>query len=177
MATHSKYASQITTQSYGHKITIDGVEILSIPLQADDGGNFSEIARFSGGKIEGTKESFEVRQISTSILAPRAIKAYHIHQKQADIWYALPTDRLIVNLHDIRDNSPTFDQHMRLVMGGGKNFLLYIPQGVAHGVANRYNRDMVLFYMTNQQFDPKNPDEQRLPWDTFGADIWDIQKG
>lgn len=177
MPTNAKYASQVTTQKYGQHTSIDGVEIIQLPLQGDDGGNFSEIARVTAGKVEQSKAPFEVRQISMSILTPHAIKAYHLHQKQVDIWYAIPSDRLIVNLHDVRDGSPTFDQHMRLVMGGGKNFSLYIPEGVAHGVANMYQRDMVLFYMTNQQFNPQDPDEQRLPWDAFGAEVWEVVKG
>jgi hypothetical protein len=36
---------------------------------------------------------------------------------------------------------------------------------------------MTLIYATSQQFNPTLPDEHRLPWDSFGTDVWDLQKG
>lgn len=173
----AKYANQLSTQRYGSKPAIEGVEIVQLPLQSDDGGNFSELARMKEGKLIGMKEPFEVHQMSMSVLVPGAIKAFHIHQKQDDVWYVPFYDRLLVNLHDIREGSKTFDAHMRLVMGGGKNFSLRIPKGVAHGVGNLYERHMALFYFTSQHFNPEDPDEHRLPWNAFGAEVWDITKG
>ncbi len=177
MPVHSKYAQKVFVQEYGAKPLIEGVEVVQLPLQSDDGGNFAEITRFTGGKVEGLKTPFEVRQFSMSVLTPGTIKAFHLHFNQDDLWYTLPYERLVVNLHDVREESSTFDNHMRVVMGGGKNFLLRIPKGVAHGVGNPYEKNMVMFYLTDQQFDIKQPDEHRLPWDTFGTDIWDITKG
>jgi dTDP-4-dehydrorhamnose 3,5-epimerase len=52
-----------------------------------------------------------------------------------------------------------------------------IPNGVAHGVANIYQRSMTLFYATSSQFNSADPDEHRLPWDQFGSDIWELVKG
>ena len=177
MNVHAKYAAQIFAQEYGKKPAIDGVELIPLPIQSDDSGNFSEIVRLTAGKVESLKSSFSVEQVSISIIKPGAIKAFHIHHTQDDLWYTLPSERLIVNLHDVRKDSPTFDQHMRFVLGGHKNLLLRIPKGVAHGVANRYERDMILLYLTDQKFNIKKPDEYRLPWDTFGSDMWDITQG
>ena len=177
MKIHENYTQHLSTQSYEAKPTIEGVEIIPLPFQSDDGGNFSEIVRLNGGMIAQTHMPFEAKQVSFSLLTPGAIKAYHCHQHQDDLWYTLPTQRLIVNLHDVREDSTTFDMHMRIVMGGGKNFLLRIPHGVAHGVANQYEHDMILFYFTNQHFNIQDPDEHRLPWDIFGADVWEIIKG
>jgi len=177
MTIHSQFAERLTIQHYGHHDQIEGVEVIPLALQGDDGGNFSELARVSNGQFEGLTVPFNIRQVSMSLLTPGAIKAYHIHKKQDDVWYAAPSDRLIVNLHDLREGSPTFDMHERFVLGGGKNFLLRIPKGIAHGVANMYERDMTLFYFTDQQFSLQDPDEHRLPWDKFGADVWDITKG
>jgi dTDP-4-dehydrorhamnose 3,5-epimerase len=153
------------------------VELLQLSLQNDDGGNFAEIARFSGGNVEGLKTPFEARQLSMSVLTPGTVKAFHLHFNQDDLWYTLPYERLLVNLHDVREGSPTFDNHMRIVMGGGKNTLLRIPKGVAHGVSNPYEKNMMMFYLTDQQFDVKQPDEQRLPWDIFGTKVWEVTKG
>jgi dTDP-4-dehydrorhamnose 3,5-epimerase len=172
-----QYDSKIFAQEYGQKVQIEGVEILQLSLQSDDGGNFSELFRLESGMVEGFKTPFEAKQISMSVIVPQTIKAFHIHKKQEDLWYVSPYDRVLVNLHDLRKNSPTFDHHMRFVMGAGKNLLLRIPNGVAHGAANVYERNMMLFYATSEKFDIKNPDEHRLAWDTFGKDKWEITQG
>lgn len=177
MNIHSRYASAISTQEYTEKPAIFGVEIIPLKWQSDDGGNFTEIIKVTDGEAEDTKESFPIRQASMSLLTPGTIKAYHLHYEQDDLWYVPPTERLLVNLHDVRNDSLTFDKHMRLAMGAGKNFLLRIPRGVAHGVANKYDRTMTLFYFTTQQFNVKKPDEQRIAWDFFGSQVWEITKG
>jgi dTDP-4-dehydrorhamnose 3,5-epimerase len=86
-------------------------------------------------------------------------------------------DRLLANFIDVREDSPTYKNHVRLVLGGGRSFVVRIPNGVAHGVANIYQRSMTLFYATSSQFNSADPDEHRLPWDQFGSDIWELVKG
>jgi dTDP-4-dehydrorhamnose 3,5-epimerase len=177
MKVSSKYTGSVTSQSYGRKTQIEGVITSDLDYFNDDGGNFAELARVTNGRIEGMSPEFEVRQLSMSLMVPGTIKAYHLHYNQEDIWFVPPTDRLLVNLHDVREDSPTSDQHMRLVLGGGGCSLLRIPAGVAHGAANLYTKDMFLFYATSAQFNAEQPDEQRLPWDTFGEDVWELTRG
>lgn len=178
MDIHSKYNKKVTVQEYGSKApAISGVEFMKSPFHKDDGGNFTEIFRLTNGLVEELVDSFEVRQLSMSVVVPGTIKAYHLHYEQDDLWFVSPYDRLLVNLHDVRQDSPTFDTHMRLVLGAGSAVQVRIPKGVAHGVSNPYHRDMTLFYATSQQFNAKEPDEQRLPWDVFGADVWELTRG
>jgi len=173
----SKYQEAITTQSYHAKPGIEGLEIKQLTLHNDDGGNFSEIFRITDGIAEGYQKPFDVRQISMSVLTPTTIKAFHLHYKQEDLWYVPHYDRLIANFIDLREDSPTFQNHVRLVLGGGKGIVVRIPQGVAHGAANVYERNMTLFYATSAQFNPNEPDEHRLPWDQFGTEMWELFKG
>lgn len=173
----SNFEAMLTSQDYGSKTLISGVEKIPLKLNADDGGNFLEVFRLSAGEALGLKQPFAVKQVSFSVLLPSVIKAYHIHKKQEDLWFVPPMHRLLVNLHDLRQDSPTFDQHNRLVLGGETAQLLRIPNGVAHGATNCYNAPMYLFYATSEQFDITAPDELRLPWDQFGAEVWELQKG
>jgi len=173
----SQFTPHITTQAYGTKPSIEGVEIRQFSFHNDDGGNFSELFRMTHGNVEGWAQPFEARQISLSILTPNTIKAFHLHYQQEDLWYVSPTDRLLINFIDLRADAPTFQNHLRLVLGGGKNVMIRIPQGVAHGVANLYQRNMTLFYATSNQFNPEQPDEHRLPWDHFGTEMWELTKG
>lgn len=173
----ANYQSSVSTQSYQEKSHIEGVQLVPLKLHNDDGGNFLEIFRLSAGSVEGIEQPFEAKQISMSVMVPGVVKAYHLHKKQDDFWFVPPMNRLLVNMHDVREDSPTFDQHMRLVLGGGLAQSLRIPAGVAHGVKNCYGQDMYLFYATSEQFNSNEPDEFRLPWDVFGAEVWDIAKG
>ncbi len=177
MQVHQSYTEKVSTQSYKSVPKIEGVELVNLPWHSDDGGNFTEIFRLSSGSIQGLSEPFETKQVSMSLLVPGTVKAYHLHYKQDDLWYVPPFQRLLVNLHDVREGSPTFDQHQKLLLGGGKNVLLRIPRGVAHGIANIYQHDMMMFYATTEQFNPDEPDEHRLPWDIFGTEVWELNKG
>ncbi len=173
----SQYDVALSIQEYGKKSPIEGVERIPLKLNTDDGGNFLELFRVNNGEIPGLQKPFTVAQVSFSMMMPEVVKAYHIHKTQEDLWFVPPDHRLLVNLHDLREDSPTFDTHDRLVLGGGQASLLRIPNGVAHGVKNCYSRPMYLFYATSTQFNLEAPDEYRLGWDHFGADVWDLQKG
>jgi dTDP-4-dehydrorhamnose 3,5-epimerase len=178
MNIHPAYLKEMTRQSYGSKPTIEGVEIVNGNCFTDDGGHFTELFRLNEkGEVLLLKERFQVRQVSLSLLMPQTVKAFHIHYKQDDVWFVPPSEKLLVNLHDLRTDSSTKDKHMRVFLGDGKSQILRIPKGVAHGAANPYHRPMTLIYATSEQFDPKDPDEHRLPYDIFGAEVWEMTKG
>lgn len=177
MNIHPNFAKNISTQSYAPSPAIEGVERITQQLHQDDGGNFAEVFRCNETVVENLQTPFEVRQVSMSLLVPGSIKAYHLHKEQDDLWFVPPSHRLLVNLHDLREDSASFDVHQRFVLGGGSATVLRIPAGVAHGVANPYEQEMLLFYATNRQFSVETPDEHRLPWDLFGSDVWEVTKG
>ena len=121
---------------------------------------------------------FTVRQINYSEIEPGTIKAYHLHARQTDVWYAPPSDRLLVILLDVREDSATKGTRMRLMLGNGVSRLLRIPPGVAHGAKNVALATGRLIYLVDQPFspDPALCDEGRLPWDFAGADVWDVAR-
>ena len=173
----AEFRDKLTTQGYGGGTHIEGVRLLDLRLLTDDGGSFAELVRLDEqGNLEAVPE-FKVRQSSYSLVLPGAIKAFHLHYSQEDVWFVPPTDRLLVGLVDARAASPTCNQTMRFVMGGGGARLLYIPRGVAHGGANLWGQPATILYYVSQQFDVSDPDERRLPWDMLGADFWRMTPG
>ncbi len=171
------YAAHVSTQEYGRKTPIKDVQVMDLRLLIDDGGSFAELIRLDDtGKLLAIP-TFQVRQSSYSLVLPGAVKAFHLHYNQEDVWFVPPTDRLIVGLLDVRADSPTYNQNMRLVMGGGKAQLLYIPRGVAHGCANIGATPSTILYYVNQHFDLNAPDEHRLPWDILGEAFWQVTQG
>lgn len=172
-----EYADVLTTQEYSRKTPIEGVRVLPLNLLTDDGGSFAELVRLDeSGHLLAIPE-FQVRQSSYSLVLPGAVKAFHLHYNQEDVWFVPPTDRLLVGLLDCRKGSPTCGSSMRLVLGGGKAQLVYIPRGVAHGGANIGAQNATILYFVNQHFSLDDPDERRLPWDILGAEFWQMTPG
>jgi dTDP-4-dehydrorhamnose 3,5-epimerase len=172
-----EFREQVSTQRYEKQRPIDGVRVIDLRLMVDDGGNFAELARFDeNGRLEALP-SFQVRQSSYSLVLPGAVKAFHLHYRQDDVWFVPPSDRLLVGLLDARQDSPTCGESMRLVMGAGRAQLVFIPRGVGHGCANLGTEPATVLYYVNQQFDINDPDERRLPWDILGEAFWKITPG
>lgn len=171
------YNKDLSVQDYSKKQVIDGVQLINLNMFVDDGGSLAEIVRLDDNGCLQILPEFKVRQSTFSQMLPGVIKAFHLHYNQEDVWFIMPYDRLLIGLFDARKDSPTYNQSMRFVMGAGRAQALYIPRGVAHGLANVWQNPANMIYFVNQCFDPKEPDERRLPWDTLGEDFWQIRKG
>jgi dTDP-4-dehydrorhamnose 3,5-epimerase len=172
-----EYSNEITTQDYSKKLVINGVQIINLNLFVDDGGALAEIIRLDDKGHLLLIPEFKVCQSTFSQVFPNVIKAFHLHYNQEDVWFVLPYDRLLIGLFDTRKDSASYGKSMRFVLGAGRAQALYIPRGVAHGCANVWNQTSNMIYFVNQHFDPQNPDEHRLPWNTLGDDFWEIRKG
>ncbi len=165
-------------QSYGPAPSIDGVEIVELKRHQDDGGSMTELVRLVEGQPQAWA-GFTLRQVNYSEIEPGAIKAFHLHVRQTDIWYVPPTDRMLLVLIDVRQGSTTEGTRMRITLGAGASRLVRIPPGVAHGVRNLGLAAGRIVYFTDLHFspEPSTCDEGRLPWDHAGADIWDVTRG
>ncbi len=175
---NEKAKTAFSVQEYGGRTAIEGVQIVELKRFNDDGGAITELGRLDAG-VHKQLAGFNCRQVNYSEVEPEAVKAYHMHHRQTDVWYVPPSDKLLLVLHDCRKGSPTEGQTMRFVLGDGKDRLVRIPPGVAHGTKNLANKTGRIIYMVDVQFspDPMECDEGRLPWDFLGAEIWDVIKG
>ncbi len=151
---------------------IDGVKLSALKTFEGEQGDFSEVMRISEGGESEVMPGFKIRQINRSRLFPGSIKAWHLHLRQNEFWYADPQSNLFVGLWDVRKDSPTFNKTMKVMLGGANSKLLYIPHGVAHGATNVSGQDVRLYYFADQQFNLNDPDEKRIPWDALGANFW-----
>jgi dTDP-4-dehydrorhamnose 3,5-epimerase len=167
----------LTFQSYGPQPGIDGVEYLPLKKHSALEGSFMELLRLSGGAVQGTGAHFDLRQISISTAVPGRINAFHIHPKeiQDELW-CVAHGMLMVWLADVRADSPTLGVKRRYILTGESPALLYIPTGVAHGYKAGI-QGATLIYAMNSQFNISNPNEGRLPWDFFGSELWEDDRG
>ncbi len=128
-------------------------------LFPDDRGLFTEVVK------QGDPLFKEIKQTSYTETYPGVIKAFHWHKKQTDIWFVAKGMAQVV-LYDLRKDSPSYKETNVLYMGEQNYSLLLIPPGVAHGYKVLGDKKVCLFYHTDQIYDPKNPDEERLPFNS-----------
>jgi dTDP-4-dehydrorhamnose 3,5-epimerase len=166
--------SRYRVQDYARKPGIEGVVLSDLRRFHDETGSMTELVRLEGGRAAGL-EGFVVAQVNFSTLEPGQIKAFHVHRRQTDVWFVPTSDRILLVLADVREGSPTEGSLLRLVLGDGDSRLVRIPPGVAHGCSNVGGGTARIVYFTDLPFSPEpgETDEGRLPWDHFGAGVWD----
>jgi len=175
---NSEIEEVFTVQDYGSRPKIDGLDIVELRRFNDDGGSMTELGRLDGGKLQDLPD-FEARQVNYSTMDPLAIKAFHLHRRQTDVWYVPPSDKILLVVADLRRDSATSGAVQRLVLGDGRSFLVRISPGIAHGARN-LRRDAIsaIVYFVDVQFSVGDDcDEGRLPWDHFGAEVWEVERG
>jgi len=173
----AEYAKALTFQDYGPQPAIEGVTLTALKKHRAAEGSFMEVLRIAGGVAEGIGDGFEVRQISLAQAAPGRINAFHVHPKRVqDEFWCVIAGVMQVWLADLREGSPTVGNRRCVALSGEQPAMLLIPSGVAHGY--RAGGDgATLLYAMNSQFNLEDPNEGRLPWDHFGADLWEADRG
>lgn len=150
---------------------ITGVRIRPYALWPDDRGYFLEVLRIQ----QGLAESFppESTQVSAALSYPGAIKAFHFHQWQADLW-APAAGMFQVALVDLRPASPTFGKKNTLYAGVLRPWQILIPPGVGHGYKVIGELPGMLVYVTNRFYNSR--DEGRIPYNDPGIQYdWELQ--
>src|SRR5512147_753697 len=115
----------------------------------------------------------DVAQLNYSLVTTEDhVKGLHYHLKQDDVWFCPPPFKLKVVLLDLRRSSPTAGATQVVVLGDGRDALVKIPAGVAHGY-RPLTVPCGLFYLVTRCFDLADPDEFRVPWDHPAVrDLW-----
>ncbi|WP_084473682.1 dTDP-4-dehydrorhamnose 3,5-epimerase family protein [Deinococcus ficus] len=173
----SEYSQSLTFESYPAQSHIEGVWVHALKKNRSGNGAFMEYLRLNEAGVQHLPGSLVPRQISVSWADPRRINAFHIHVKeeQNEIWCVL-AGRLTIWLVDCRSDSKTQGAKRKFILSGEQPMLLHIPSGVAHGYCAAYE-GATLLYSMDAQFNIQDPNEGRLPWDLFGADLWQDDNG
>ena len=101
-------------------------------------------------------------QSTFTVAYPRAIKAFHMHQYQDDLWF-VATGKAKIVLCDMRETSPTYKQIQEIFAGEDDYKVVLIPAGVAHGYQVLSSEPVLLFYHSTKPYNKKRPDEIRFP--------------
>ena len=150
---------------------IAGVRVLPIALWPDDRGYFLEICRFGQGLVDQYPAA--TTQVSAALTYPGAIKAFHLHKHQTDVW-AVVQGMFQVALADLRPASPTFGVKNTFYIGQLRSWQLLIPPGVAHGYKVIGTTPAMLVYLTDRLYNPQ--DEGRIHYNSEGINYdWELQ--
>lgn len=113
-------------------------------------------------------------QSTMTVAHQGAIKAFHLHRKQDDVWF-VATGQARVVLHDLRTGSSTHGQTDVLTAGVDDYKAILIPAGVAHGYQVLSSQPVMLFYHTTEKYDAAEPDEERIAHDDPGINFnWSL---
>jgi dTDP-4-dehydrorhamnose 3,5-epimerase len=138
---------------------IRDVHVKKLVVHNDDRGTLMEVLRQDDRFFE------PVAQTTFTIAYPGVIKAFHWHKRQKDIWFFASGMAQVV-LFDMRRESPTYRETNVFYMGDKNPLLVSIPEHVAHGYRVLGQEPAALFYHTTAVYDPNDPDEERLPFDS-----------
>jgi dTDP-4-dehydrorhamnose 3,5-epimerase len=168
---------KVTFQDYTQQPAIESVLYQPLKKHRASEGWFMEHLRLTAGQVEGLPVPFEVQQLSLSRAIPGRINAFHIHPKelQDELWCVID-GTLMIWLVDCRADSGTEGNKRRYVLSGEEPGMLLIPSGVAHGY-KAGPEGALLVYAMNSQFNIQDPNEGRLPWDYFGNELWEDDRG
>lgn len=153
---------------------IAGVEIAVGQLWPDDRGFFTELFRLGSNGGDGFTRGFAPAvQVSAALSYSGAIKAFHFHRQQTDLW-APVRGQFQMALCDLRRDSPTFGRVNTVYGGEWRPWRLRIPPGVAHGYKVVGPEPGFMVYATDRTYDPS--DEGRIPYDDAGLNYaWETQ--
>jgi dTDP-4-dehydrorhamnose 3,5-epimerase len=151
---------------------IGGVRVIPLEVHSDDRGYLIEIARRSDdpdphGIIDRFGQVYLVGNVARGV-----IRAFHQHKKAWD-WFTFSHGSAKVVLVDDRQDSPSHEEMMILVVGERKPLLVAVPPGVYHGWMSLED-DTQLIGIASHTYNREDPDEIRLSPDHFG-DVWTVK--
>ena len=150
---------------------IEGVRIQPVKLHPDDRGYFLEVLRAGQGVVSGCDPN--TMQVSAAWNYPGAIKAFHYHLRQTDLFTPV-VGLLQVALVDLRRGSPTFGRRNTIYAGPLQLWQVLIPPAVGHGYKVLGVEPALLVYATDRFYDPQ--DEGRIPYNHPDINYdWDQQ--
>ena len=148
---------------------IQGVEIKQLARHADERGFLMELLRSDDSIFTSFGQCY------VSMNYPGVIRAWHWHKKQDD-FFVVVKGMIKVGLYDQREKSPTQGEAAAFYLGDNNNIMLKIPVGVVHGYKTVGTEPSLLINFPSQLYNPQEPDEYRLPWNTDQIPFdWDIQ--
>ena len=138
---------------------IEGVAVKQLARHADQRGYLMELLRSDDPIFS------KFGQCYVSMNYPGVVRAWHWHEKQDD-YFVVVKGMIRVGLYDQREGSATQGEVNDFYLGENNTILVKIPVGVVHGYKTIGMEPSLLINFPSEAYDPNEPDEYRLPWNT-----------
>jgi dTDP-4-dehydrorhamnose 3,5-epimerase len=137
---------------------IDGVHTKRLDVHCDERGRLMEVLRADDEVFEKFGQAY------VTTVYPGAVKAWHRHRKQTDLFAVLHGMAKIV-LYDPREGSPTRGEVNEFFAGDHCPMLIRIPPMVYHGFKCIGEREVMVMNIPTEVYVCEEPDEHRVPPD------------
>lgn len=157
----------VKKQALSSHTIIKDVEIVPLISRLDDRGYLVEIVHNSDKFFQKFGQVYLVGDFVRN-----TVRAFHKHQKLWDYFFISHGSAKFA-LVDDRVKSPTYKKIMTVVISDKNPTLLVVPPGVYHGWMSLED-DTQMLSTASEIYNRENPDETRVPYDSFGYD-WKIK--
>lgn len=149
------------------KTSIKGLGVVILEAHVDDRGYLIEIIRSTDPHYKKFGQVYAVRSTTRG-----TIRAFHKHAKLWDYFFIAAGSAKFA-FYDDRKESKTYKNINTLVLSQLNPGLIVVPPGVYHGWM-ALEDNTLLISTASDVYNRQNPDEQRVPYDSFGYD-WSIK--
>ena len=149
---------------------IKDVQLAPLKVNTDDRGYL--IVLGSSGREDAPNLPVIREVYLVGDMAKGTIRAFHKHATLWDYFFISNGSAKFV-LVDDRPYSDTKGEMNTFVLTERNPSLLVVPAGVYHGWMSLED-DTQMVSIANETYDPKNPDEKRIPPNAFG-DVWTVK--
>jgi len=146
---------------------IKDVAKIDLVAHVDDRGYLIEIIRATDPYFTKFGQVYLVGNF-----AKGTIRAFHKHKVLWD-WFFISHGSAKFVLVDDRENSPTYKEMNTFVVCSRNPSLIVVPPGVYHGWMSLED-DTQMISTASEVYNRENPDEVRIPPDSFG-DVWTVK--
>jgi len=148
-------------------MAIQDVRLIELKPRVDDRGYLIKLLRADDPHFTKFGEVYIVGDFARG-----TVRAWHKHRVLWD-YFHISNGAAKFALRDDRSDSPTYGNLAEFVLSARNPSLLVVPPGVYHGwVALEEGTQLVS--IASELYDPDNPDEERVPWNSFDYD-WSVR--
>ncbi|GBD25937.1 hypothetical protein HRbin30_01264 [bacterium HR30] len=146
---------------------IRDVRLIELKPRVDDRGYLIKVLRADDPHFTKFGEVYIVGDFARG-----TVRAWHKHRVLWD-YFHISHGAAKFALCDDRPDSPTYRKIEEYVLSARNPSTLVVPPGVYHGWV-ALEDDTQLVSIASELYDPDNPDEERIPWNSFDYD-WSVR--
>lgn len=150
-------------------LSLGGAYLIRLPRSSDSRGDFCKF--YHGPSFDKAGIDFVNRESYFSISHKDVIRGMHFQlppQDHAKI-VSCPQGSILDVILDLRKESPTYGEHISLVLSDRDHQAVYLPKGLAHGFKSLEDGTMTL-YLVSSAYAPLQ--DAGIHYASFGMD-WD----